>query len=294
MSQLENKMKDEWLCWENSPVDFREHEITFTVQAAKRMESMLVHHQGVRSDLDFFSKINKAGLDPDIRKKIDLFRKNRNMLVHKENYNKFQDEERKEVITRCLEIFLMLDINCSCKFNDEQRHFTLNINLPDVTMFFLTPIKEVFAIALTLEIKRMFLLRALSRPWVKAWIKPLLGFALGWRTGECVEDRSKPSELLIRRRSELLQEMVNNWLDVLQETMLGYCVPLEDIIYIMSWQGFVASWLGQLEEEVQRRSLQLMVEKGSLQMEFWSGFTQGNVEFQLTSDSDSDSDYSFY
>ena len=228
--------KSEWVCLEHAPVDFTDNDIAFAVTAAKRMEALFKHHHGITKSL--YHMIENAGLASEMKEACHEFRNKRNSLVHDEDYNnyKFEDEERKEVNTRCMEIFLTLDSDCSCKFNDERRHFKLNINLPDVTMFFLTAVKDVFTYALLREIKRMSELRVGSRPWVGAWLKPLLGYSIGWGTGECLIEWEFLNELMATRirRSILLEDIVKLWLEYLEEMVEKRSESLQEIVEMWS------------------------------------------------------------
>ena len=61
--------RKDWVCWEHTPVDFRDDDITFVVKTAKRMEQILIHHYGIEvpigKNLDLREVIERGGVTPE-------------------------------------------------------------------------------------------------------------------------------------------------------------------------------------------------------------------------------------
>ena len=130
--------KKEWVCWEHAPVNFTENDITFTVTAAKRMESLLGRHHGTSQTTVFCVKIGKAGLSSDLQETIHKFRKIRNRLVHDEDYNDFQKGARKEINTLCMGIFSKLNKFCNCSdltLSEKTKKLSEIITVPKSSMY---------------------------------------------------------------------------------------------------------------------------------------------------------------
>ena len=130
--------KKEWVCWEHAPVNFTENDITFTVTAAKRMESLLDRHHGTSQTTVFCVKIGKAGLSSDLQETIHKFRKVRNQLVHDEDYNDFQKGARKEINTLCMVIFCKLNKFCNCsdfELSEKTKKLSKIITVPKSSMY---------------------------------------------------------------------------------------------------------------------------------------------------------------
>ena len=78
-----------WVCWKNNKLDFREHDIIFTVKAAKRIEAILIHHYDIEKrcegkEQNLMNIIDRAKGDVavDVVDKLHEFRMMRNSLVH--------------------------------------------------------------------------------------------------------------------------------------------------------------------------------------------------------------------
>ena len=132
-TQLKNdyvQTRKDWVCWEHTPVDFRDDDITFVVKTAKRMEQILIHHYdievpvGKKNNLDLREVIERAAKMSQIRNlskhlksngSMHRFRMIRNKLVHNADFNHVKQNERRIINTACMEIFLALDKECNCK-----------------------------------------------------------------------------------------------------------------------------------------------------------------------------------
>ena len=166
------KRKD-WVCWVNSPLDFNDDDITFVVNATKRMEQLLIHHYGIKvpntpNQLNFAQLINQAKHESgllnnnsillrhlvDFReshlhvkyleffKVLHKFRYFRDKMVLTGYYNNFTREMRKSLNTTCMGIFGVLELECNCVelFEGEKflcYHYKLcnTITLPDNGMY---------------------------------------------------------------------------------------------------------------------------------------------------------------
>ena len=156
----------DWVCWEHTPVDFRDDDITFVVKTAKRMEQILIHHYGIkvpigknnqdlREVIEIAAKQTWCDLKPF--EQMQRFRMIRNKLVHKADFNHVEQNERMKINTACMEIFLALEGECNCKelnSYEKQESYqhptdTSVIILPDDSMYIHNKVsrefKELFA-----------------------------------------------------------------------------------------------------------------------------------------------------
>ena len=119
--------REDWVCWEHAPVNFRDDDITFVVKAVKRIEQILIHHydiempDGQQGNVNFIDIIKKAKSISKIKgaefKKMHHFRLIRNKLVHEVDYNELLDDpaKRRNLNTLCMEILWKLEGECNCK-----------------------------------------------------------------------------------------------------------------------------------------------------------------------------------
>ena len=111
-----------WVCWKNNKLDFREHYRSFTIEATKRIEAILIHHYGLEEqcggkELSLYCiiKMVEDNLSAGVVEKLHEFRKMRNRLVHLHESVQLGEAERSQFINDILSILKSLNKGCNCK-----------------------------------------------------------------------------------------------------------------------------------------------------------------------------------
>ena len=150
--------REDWVCCEHAPVNFRDDDITFVVKAVKRIEQLLIHHYDIETPnrqqggVNFIDIIKKAKRISKIKgaefKNMHHFRKIRNKLVHDVDYNELLDDptKRRTLNTLCMEILWKLEGECNCKehFRFEKRGSYQECFLSDKTEIIVFPDTQMY------------------------------------------------------------------------------------------------------------------------------------------------------